>query len=259
MTIKLEKLNENKKEGKVTFLIKGGSEIFANTIRRLVVEEVPTLAVEDLEIKYNDSALYDEMLALRIGLCPLKTDLGSYRLPESQEEIDERSARCTLQLRLKASRKGYIYAEDAESSDPKCKFVYPKMPLTKLLSKQKIDITLIAVMGQGKDHIKWSPGWAFYRKEPTVKVGKADADKIAKVCTDGVFKVKGGKVTVDQEKANQSNLLDYYAESDMGVSVDYTDNIIFTLESWGQLSTKEILTTAADLIVSKANEMEKLI
>ena len=259
MAIKLEKINEQKKEGKITFLLKGTNEVFANTIRRIIVEEVPTLAVEDLEIKSNDSALYDEMLALRIGLTPIKTDLKSFRLPESQDEIDERSARCTLQLKLKASRKGYIYAEDAESSDPKCTFVYPKMPLTKLLSKQKIDITMYAVMGQGKDHIKWSPGWAFYRKEPKVKVGKVDAEKISKICTDGVLEVKGGKVTVNEEKAMASNLLDYYAELDIGVSVEYTDNIIFTLESWGQLNIKEILTTASEIIINKANEMETLI
>ena len=58
MTIKIEKLKEEKKRGILKFMIKGANEIFANTIRRLIIEEVPTLAVEDIEIKDNNSALF---------------------------------------------------------------------------------------------------------------------------------------------------------------------------------------------------------
>ena len=146
MTIKLEKIKDEKKINKLTFMIKGSDEVFANTIRRMILEEVPVLAVEDIEVKANSSALYDEMLALRMGLVPIKTDLSSYRLPKSQDEIDEKSAQCTLQIKLKASKKGYVYAEEAESSDPKCTFVYPKMPVAKLLAKQKLDLIMTAVM-----------------------------------------------------------------------------------------------------------------
>ena len=102
MVIKAEKIKEEKKKNKLSFIIKGSDETFANTIRRLIIEEVVTLAVEDLEIKENTSALYDEMLSLRLGLIPIKTDLKSYRLPENEMEVQERSARCTVQLKLKA-------------------------------------------------------------------------------------------------------------------------------------------------------------
>ena len=43
------------------------NESLANAIRRSV-SEVPTLAIEEVEIFKNDSALYDEMLAHRLGL-----------------------------------------------------------------------------------------------------------------------------------------------------------------------------------------------
>ena len=45
----------------------------ANALRRSVLE-VPVLAVDEVEIFKNDSALYDEVLAHRIGLIPLKTE-----------------------------------------------------------------------------------------------------------------------------------------------------------------------------------------
>ena len=51
------------------------TESLANAIRRSVLE-IPTLAVDEVEIFKNDSALYDEVLAHRIGLIPLKTEKG---------------------------------------------------------------------------------------------------------------------------------------------------------------------------------------
>ena len=260
MAIKLDKIKDDKKNNKLSFLMKDGSDVFANTIRRMILEEVPTLAVEDLEIKDNNSALYDEMLGLRLGLLPIKTDLSSYSLPENEDEITERSARCTLQFRLKSSKKGYVYAEDAESADSKCTFAIPKMPIVKLLSKQKVDVTMIAVMGQGKNHVKWSPGLAFYQKEATVKLGDVkNAEKVAAKSTDGVFVLKGNKLQLVKEKVQYSLLLDYYAELDKGISVEYTSNLIFTVESWGQLSCKEMLNQSANMLIEKVEEMEKLI
>lgn len=258
--MKLEKLKDDKKNKKLTFLLKGSNEVFANAIRRLIIEEVPTLAVENVEIKDNSSALHDEMLALRLGLIPIKTDLKSYRLPKNQDEVAEKSAQCTLQLKLKANKRGYVYAGEAESADPKCTFVYEKMPVVKLLSRQKIDLILTAVMGRGKEHIKWASGLAYYKKEPLVKVGRVqDPEKLVKLCSDGVFKIKGNSVELVPEKVYDSNLLEAYAEADKGITLNYTDNIIFYVEGWGQLTCKEMLASSADLLLQKAEEMEKLI
>ena len=49
------------------------NESLANAVRRSL-SEVAILAVDEVEIFKNDSALYDEVLAHRIGLIPLKTD-----------------------------------------------------------------------------------------------------------------------------------------------------------------------------------------
>lgn len=258
--MKCEKLKDDKKNKKMSFLLKGSNEVFANTIRRLVIEEVPTLAVEEVEVKDNNSALHDEMLALRLGLIPIKTDLKSYRLPKNQDEVTEKSASCTLQIKLKSNKKGYVYAGEAESADPKCTFVYEKMPVVKLISKQKIDLTMTAVMGQGKDHTKWTPALAHYKKEPVLKVGKVhDPEALAKVATDGVFKIKGNSVELVEDKVYESNLLEVYAETDKGISLTYTDNIVFYLESWGQLTCKEILVSSAEILAEKVEEMEKQI
>jgi len=62
----------NKKENKIMFTAEI-EESLANAIRRYM-NQIPVLAVEEVEISRNDSPLYDETIAHRIGLIPIKTD-----------------------------------------------------------------------------------------------------------------------------------------------------------------------------------------
>lgn len=258
--MKLEKVKEERKKNKHVFLLKDADDVFANTIRRLIAEEVPTLAVEEIEIKENSSALYDEMLGLRLGLTPLKTDLKSYTFKATCSCQGEGCARCELKISLKVNKKGYVYAQEAESTDPKCTFVHDLMPITKLLPKQKVDVLMTATLGRGKEHTKWAPGAIFYKQEMGIKVGSVkNPQKIMDACTDGVFMMKGNSLAVQEEKVQESNLLEYYAELDKGISLIPTGNILLWVESWGQLSCKEMLTTAAEILIEKAEALEKLL
>ena len=62
---------ENKNERVILRI--NSNEPLANAIRRSI-SEVPTLAIDEVEIYKNDSALFDEVLAHRLGLLPLKTE-----------------------------------------------------------------------------------------------------------------------------------------------------------------------------------------
>ncbi|MBW2994491.1 DNA-directed RNA polymerase subunit D, partial [Candidatus Woesearchaeota archaeon] len=166
----IQMLNKDKKTGRVDVLLKNTTAALANTIRRTIIDSVPTMAIEEVEFRKNDSVLYDEILAHRLGLIPLKTDLKSYMLPENCKCKGEGCARCTLKLILKAKGPGTVYASDIKSKDPKIKPVYPKMIIVKLLKGQELELEATAILGHGNDHVKFSPGLVWFNAEPKITV-----------------------------------------------------------------------------------------
>lgn len=253
--MKLEKLNWDKKNNLLSFVLKDTEEVFANTIRRLTLSEVPTLAVEDVEIKDNSSTLFDEMIALRLGLSPIKTDLKSYNFKNDCKCEGEGCARCELKLTLKGSKKGYIPATDAVSNDPKCNFVYA-MPIVKLISKQKIEMQMTAILGRGKEHAKWCPGWVWYFGWPEFKTTTKSDLKACEECNS--LEIKGGSIKIkDILKWNGADE-SICEKNGVEITTSKTD-LVFNLESWGQLSCKEILDQSADILLEKIEELNKLI
>ena len=133
-------LENNKEQGKVSFILKDSTPAFANTLRRLMIDDVPAMAIEDVEFQKNNSILYDEMIAHRLGLVPLKTDLKSYNLPDKCKCEGKGCNRCQLKMVLRATKgSGVVYASEIKSKDPAVKPVFPNMPIVKLLKGQTLD------------------------------------------------------------------------------------------------------------------------
>src|SRR3989344_255438 len=240
------KIVEEKKE-KLTLHIQDTDATYMNALRRLMMEEVPVLAIEDIEFQKNNGILYDEMVAHRLGLLVLKTDAESYNIQSECKCNGAGCAQCTLKLTLKAKGPGYVYASDIRSKDPKCKPVYGDTPITKLLEGQEIEAEMTAKMGVGRVHAKWSPCLAFYKYYPhvTIKKQPQDPEWIKERCPTKVFDAKGGQLKVVNEEA--CIWCGECAElTNEDVHVKKEDDFLFYIEAWGQLDHKEIVSNAIE-------------
>nr|ACO14354.1 DNA-directed RNA polymerases I and III subunit RPAC1 [Esox lucius] len=147
----------------------------ANAFRRILLAEVPTMAVEKVFIYNNTSIIQDEVLAQRLGLIPIKADprLFEYRNAGDEEgtEIDT----IQLQLKIKCTRN---HQATKDSADPQELYlnhmVYSKdILLAKLRPGQELDIVMHCVKGIGQDHAKFSPvATASYRLLPEITLMK---------------------------------------------------------------------------------------
>ena len=251
----------NKIKDREMLRIIGPEVSYINTLRRLMGNEVPVMAIEDVEFSKNSSALYDEIIAHRLGLIPLQTDLESYNLPNECKCKGVGCAQCTLKLVLKVKGPKTVYASDLKSQDPKVKVVYPKMPIVKLIEGQELAFEATAILGKGKEHMKWSPGLIYYKKTPEIKIKSqpGNAAKIVEVCPANIFEIKANKLAVNAQKVNDCILCNACVEESKNIEIETGKDYLFFIESWGQLEIKEIGVKAVEEFNKQLKELAKLI
>jgi DNA-directed RNA polymerase subunit D len=248
--MKIQKIDS--KEGS-RFVISDTTPSFVNALRRACSFETPILAIEDVYFTQNSSALYDEIVSHRLGLIPLKTDLKTYGLQENCKCKSEGCARCQVKLSLKAKGPAMVLAKDLKSTDPQIKPVFPETPIVELLEGQEIEFEAIAILGSGKEHVKWSAGHTFYQRYPKISItaGKKVKEGIS-YCPKKVF--KGEKVA---ELLNCNLCLSCQEHSDGAIKITSEDNkFLFTVESWGQITDKEMLQQATNILKQKTADVK---
>jgi len=251
---------QEKSDEKIIFTLQGISSAYANTLRRLMIGEVPTMAIEDLVIAKNDSVLYDEIIAHRLGLVVLKTDLDSYNMQSVCKCKGAGCAQCQLKLTLSVEGPKTVYAEDIKSEDPKVIPIYGKTVLVKLLEGQKLEIEATAVLGIGKEHSKWNPGLIWYYNKPIFAINNKhkEFDKFKSQFPSQVFNAKG---QIDEKLINTPSLIDACTGvNEEIVKIDYEkDSFVFTVESFGALSAKEIVERAMEVYNGQIKSFEGLV
>ena len=78
-------------EEKVEFEMRGISPAIANAFRRILISEVPTMAIEKVFVVNNTSIIRDEVFAHRLGLVPIRADPRLFEYRSDSEAPSERN------------------------------------------------------------------------------------------------------------------------------------------------------------------------
>lgn len=214
----------------------------ANAIRRSALK-VPVLAVDEVEIEKNDSALYDETLAHRIGLVPLKMT----------KDIKEDSV---VKLKLSSKNPGYVYAEELKGD---VEVAFGRIPLTLLREGQEVKLKAKAIVGKGVEHSKFSPGIFTYRIISEITLPKKYKEKVSKMYPENSIKDKGENIVIKDDK--EKTVIDYctgLCERDKEeFSVKDTDEIVFNLETYGQLKVEDVFKQSIEILKKDLKDFSK--
>ena len=230
-----------------------------NSIRRIMLAELPKLAIEDVIIYDNTSALFDEIIAHRLGMIPIPTDLDILTFRETCVCGGEGCPNCTVRYTLSKEGEGTVYSGDLQPTDPRWAIKEDKIPIVKLYGDQRLILEAEAILGRGRDHAKWqaviSPGYRFI-PEITIDPKKIeDAKEFIKALPENLVTLKDN--TLELKDIKKLPVLESYIDkNDIDfITIKYeTGNIQFNFETDGSLTAEDALIHSIKILEEKFEE-----
>lgn len=246
-------------------LIREADVPYMNALRRNVITEVPCMAIDEVVIIENSSVLQDEIIAHRLGLIPLKTDLDSYNLPEKCPCKSEFGCNlCTVSLTLDAEAKEgtrTVYSGELTSDNPDIIPVSTRIPIVKLAKEQKLKLEAYARLGKGKKHAKWQPvSMCTYQYFPQINIASKECDlcgKCVKICPKKVLIKSGEKIEIRDLMACTlcQDCVDSCPKEPPAIEVSWKEgDFIFNIESTGVLPPERTMKEAVKILNGKLEE-----
>ena len=238
----MEAINQTKDQ--IVFSTEIG-ESLANSVRRYL-NQIPIIAIDEVELSKNDSPLYDETIAHRMGLIPL----------EMSKPLNEKKE---IKLKLSVNKEGVVTSGEIKGEP---KVVYDKIPITLLKKGQELELVAIVKSGKGSEHSKFSPGIMFYRNIIEVKLKEGCPKEILEECPKELLEAKNKTISIGDPTL--IDLVEVLAEKCKkqgkdSIQITPTNKLIITVESFGQLDPKEILKRAIEVLKKDLSEVAKKI
>ena len=258
-----------KSNRKLVFVVEGISVEMANAIRRIIISEIPAMAVDEVIILKNDSPLYDEIISHRLGLIPLTTDLKVYKLPRECECGGYGCPLCQVSLTCEVTNTTNtpmeIYSRDLNSNDPKVIPVDPNIPIVKIDKNDKVIIEAYAVLGMAKEHVKWQAvSNIFYRFYPQIDFDDSKCVKcpdkciVSRMCPEQLYDFSNKKTPILLEDYWKTCTLCNSCQNDCpeeAIKVIWKENsYIFLVESDGVLPFETIMKKTFEIFLEKIDE-----
>ncbi|QLC49308.1 DNA-directed RNA polymerase subunit D [Methanolobus zinderi] len=262
MTMEIDVLEISERSAK--FVLSNVSAAFANGIRRAALSDVPTLAIDDVNIYNNTSVLFDEQLALRLGLIPLAANMDELVPMEECSCGGTECPACKVSLTLSAEGPKIVYSGDLISSDETVQPADSNIPIIDLREGQKVVLEAIAHVGYGYQHAKWQAGVACgYKNMPVVTFNNCDmCTACIKECPQSIIKMGPEGAEISEEDIFKCILCKLCAEKcDIdAITVSQDENsFILTMESDGSYTIQELIINAGKNIKDKAARMGEIL
>jgi DNA-directed RNA polymerase subunit D len=244
---------------KAEFVIADTNPTFANAMRRTIVADVPKMAINNVEFHLGPimdegsqayesiSPLFDEIVAHRLSLVPIPTDLEQFNLREKCACGGEGCPSCTIMYSLNKKGPCTVYSGDLEPlGSEKFRVKDDLIPIVKLADDQALLVYATAELGTGRQHAKWQATvGAGYRYLADIQIDSDKCDvgcSCVEICPKGVLAKDGRKVAVKHpEKCNLCNSCVEMCETEaIKVKGDPT-KILFRFETDGSISAKDVL------------------
>lgn len=189
-------------DDEIEFVLTKADVSMANALRRVMLSEVPTMAIDKVEIISNTTVLHDDFLAHRLGLVPLTSEHANFSYNGESPFTYNRDCgcmltcpRCTVNFELDVSVKEdetvFVTTRDLKSDqenrssvavgrsrddmdvDDESSAANGHILLVKMRKGQELKLRAAAQMGIGKEHAKWNPCCtAVFTYEPEVDLNK---------------------------------------------------------------------------------------
>lgn len=239
----------------------------ANAIRRILISEIPTVAIHDLLIRDNDTIFPDEYIGHRLGLIPINID------PELLEFKNGKSTyKNTLHFKLDCKNETNdiicVYSESivwipSENQENFNVSINPEILICKMAPRNSIYIEMYAEKGIGMTHTKWSPvSLCSYKLMNKIVLEKdffgEDAIKLKKCFSEGVIEIENGKAFVrDARKDTMSREVLRHEEFRNSVKLFRETNwFCFTIESL-VLDPMYLFRKAMDILIKKCENIQE--
>jgi len=252
--LKIKILENNGRE--LDFILEDSNPQFANALRRIMIAEIPILAIEYVDFTQNESVLYNEIVSQRLGMVPLVFNVKDFKFREAGKEG---GVQYEVIFAINKKGPGMVYTKDMKSSNPQVTPLYDDIPIVELFEEQKIKLEAVASLGIGRDHAKYQAANVFYRYYPIVKLeGKIkNAEEAMKICPKNALKIDGNKASVTKDCDMCLECVKVAEPSgSLNVSGD-TTKFIFSVESISGLDADAIVIRAAEVLKKKSKELQK--
>ncbi|MHA2180107.1 MAG: DNA-directed RNA polymerase subunit D [Promethearchaeota archaeon] len=256
-------------EQRLVFVVDGISIEIANAIRRIILSEIPVMAIDEVIVLKNDSPLYDEIIAHRLGMIPLTTDLDAYKLPQDCECGGFGCSLCQVSLTCEVINTSNtpleVYSGDLKSNDPQITPVDSRIPIVKIDKNNQLILEAYASLGKAKEHVKWQAvSNIFYRFYPQIEFDSNKCAKcpdrciVSRMCPEKLYDFSNGKTPKLLEDYWKTCTLCKSCEMECpesAVEIRFKDNTyIFSIESDGVLPFKVILQKTFEIFIEKIDE-----